>query len=76
MACKLNQVQAACDRCGRAFSYLHHEGVACYECRRSRSGRVWLLPVAEVFTNDSPSERERRQSLVSCRRAEPPQETP
>lgn len=56
------QTVAACDRCGRGYSYIHHDGV---ECIARDGGRVWYLPQFEDGILDDNWTRCRRQKIVS-----------
>jgi hypothetical protein len=62
------QTIAACDRCGRGYVTLAHEGVFCLA---NDGGRLWLLPTPEPGIDDDAADRCRRLSLIARRRCEP-----
>lgn len=69
------RVVAACDRCGRGYVHIAHEGVRCMECGNKRpGGRLFYLPEPEANGGDPPEARARRKLAALCAGAAPPQE--
>lgn len=56
------QTMAACDRCGRGYVRIAHDGV---RCMAGDGGRLWTLPQSEPIEFDDREHRERRVELLA-----------